>query len=175
MNNNKVATDSSWDADGMTIKVIKPGSLAFENLTQEPATRGTQYQAATLIYDSLALRYNKAEPGDLLLVVLPNQPSTSNLRKIFGARGMKEGDYRLFRSMRDEGGQRLPKNKRPLVLQRITDNVMRTVQPFQAIAAKVAEDAEERGASYDFMQDEKPVFPRPVEEISAGNQNLVNT
>ncbi|WP_367372188.1 hypothetical protein [Pseudomonas lini] len=175
MNNNKVATEPSWNADGMAIKVIKPGSLAFENLTQELAMRGTQYQAATLIYDSLALRYNKAEPGDLLLVVLPNQPSTSNLRKIFGLRGMKEGDYRLFRPMRDERGQRFPKNKRPLVLQRLTDNVMRVVQTFQAIAARVAQEAEERGASYDFAQDEKPVKPWPAEEISAGIQDLVNT
>lgn len=147
-------TEPSWNANGMVIKVIKPGSLAFENLTQEPATRGTQHQAATLIYDSLALRYNKAEPGDLLLVELPNQPSASNLRKIFMLRGMKEGDYLLFRPMRDERGQRFPKNKRPLVLQRITDKVMRTVQTFQAIAARVAEEAEERGALYNFAQDE---------------------
>lgn len=173
--NNKITAEPSWNANGMAIKVIKPGSPAFKNLTQEPATRGTQYQAASLIYDSLALRYNKAEPGELLLVALPNHPSTSNLRKIFGARGMKEDDYLLFRPMRDEHGKPFPKNKRPLVLQRITDKMMRTVQPYQAIAARVAKEAEERGASYNFAQDEKPVKPGPAEEISAENQDLVNT
>lgn len=173
--NNKVSTEPSWNTNGMVMKAVKPGSLAFENLTQEPATRGTQYQKATLIYDSLALRYNKAEPGDLLLVALPNQPSTSNLRKIFMARGMKEGDYLLFRPMLDERGKPFPKNIRPFVLQRITDKMMRTVQPYQAIATRMAEEAEVRGASYDFAQGEKPVRPGPAEGISAENQDLVNT
>jgi hypothetical protein len=85
----------------------------------------------------LALRYNKAKPRDLLLVELPNKSSTSNLRKTYEERGMNEGDYRLFPPMRDEHSQRHPKNKRPLVLQPITDNMMRTVQLCQAIAAMV--------------------------------------
>lgn len=173
--NNKVSTEPSWNANGMVIKAIKPDCLAFENLTKDPATRGTQCQESTLIYDSLALRYNKAEPGDLLMVELPNKPSTSNLRKTIENRGMKEGDYRLFRPMRDECGKPFPKNMRPLVLQRITDKMMRTIQPYQAMAARMAEEAEERGASYNFAQDEKPVKPGPAEEISAGNQDLVNT
>ncbi|MFC6691071.1 hypothetical protein ACFQD2_08545 [Pseudomonas lini] len=152
--NNKITAEPNWDANDMVIKVIKPGSLAFENLTQEPATRGTHFRTASLIYDSLALRYNKVEPGDLLLVALPNKPSASNLRKIFMGRGMKVDDYLLFRSIYDERGQRIPQNKRPLVLQRITDKMMETVQPCPAIAAQIAEEAEERGASYNFAQDE---------------------
>ncbi|MCY1267810.1 hypothetical protein D9M68_102010 [compost metagenome] len=173
--NNKVSTEPSWNANGMVIKAIKPDCLAFENLTKDPATRGTQCQESTLIYDSLALRYNKAEPGDLLMVELPNKPSTSNLRKTIENRGMKEGDYRLFRPMRDERGNPFPKNMRPLVLQRITDKMMRTVQPHQAIAARMAEEAEKRGASYNFAQGENPVKPGPAEEISAGIQDMVNT
>jgi hypothetical protein len=173
--NKKITTKPSWDANGMVIKAIKPGCLAFENLIQDPAKRGTQCQESTLIYDSLALRYNKAETGDLLIVELPNKPSTSNLRKTFENRGMKEGDYRLFRPMRDERGNPFPKNMRPLVLQRITDKMMRMVQPHQAIAARMAEEAEERGVSYNFAQGEKPVNPGPAEEISAGFQDMVNT
>jgi len=53
--------------------------------------------------------------------------------------------------------------------------MMRTIQPSQAIAARFAEEAEERGASYNFAQDENPVKPGPAEEISAGIQDLVNT
>jgi len=173
--NKKITTKPSWDANGMVIKAIKPGCLAFENLIQDPATRGTQCQESTLIYDSLALRYNKAETGELLMVELPNKPSTSNLRKTFENRGMKEGDYRLFRPMRDERGKPFPKNMRPLVLQRLTDKMMRTIQPSQAIAARFAKEAEERGAFHNFAQDEKPVKPGPAEEISAGFQDLVNT
>jgi TusA-related sulfurtransferase len=173
--NKKITTKPSWDANGMVIKAIKPGCLAFENLIQDPATRGTQCQESTLIYDSLALRYNKAEPGDLLMVELPNKPSTSNLRKTIENRGMKEADYRLFRPMRDEHGNPFPKNMRPLVLQRITDKMMRTVLPHQAIAARMAEEAEERGASYNFVQDEKPAKPGPARQFSAGIQDMVNT
>ena len=173
--NKKITTKPNWNANGMVIKAIKPNCLAFENLIQDPATRGTHCQESTLIYDSLAWRYNKAEPGDLLMVELPNKPSTSNLRKTFENRGMEEGDYRLFRPMRDECGKPFPKNMRPLVLQRITDKMMRTVQPHQAIAARMAEEAEKRGASYNFAQGENPVKPGPAEEISAGIQDMVNT
>ncbi len=165
----------SWDANEMTMQVIKPDSVAFENLTKVAAVRGAQHQPATLLYDSLALRYNQASVGDLLMVMLPNRPTASNMRKNINNRGLAEGDYRLFRPIRNEHGQRYPKNMQPFGLLRLTNKTMRTVQPFQVDAAKMAQEAEQRGASRNLLQDENPVIPRLAEEISAENQDRVNT
>ena len=172
---NIINAEPSWAGNDMAFKAIKPGSLGFERLTRETSGRGLQNQPATLLYDALALRYNQAEPGDLLMVSLPNRPTSSNLRKIIEARGLKESDYHLFRPRFDERGQHLPIDKRPLVLQRITDKEMRTIQPYTATAAQMAKEAEQRGGSHDFSQPENPAIPGPAEEISAKNQVLANT
>ncbi|UVE16164.1 hypothetical protein NVV93_11030 [Pseudomonas sp. LS44] len=112
------------------------------------------------------MSYNQAELGDLLMVALPNRPSTSILRKIIEARRVKECDYRLFRSACDEHGQRYPKDKLPLVLQRITDKKIRTIQPFPALAANMAKEAEQRGTTYNFSKPQNPAIPGPPEQFS---------
>lgn len=154
------AKKPTWAADDIAIKVVKSGTLSHEHLTMEAGARGHQYQASTRLYDALAMSYNQAEPGDMLMVALPNRPSTSNLRKTFGDRGLKECDFRLFRPTVDEQGRRCPQDKRPLVLQRITDQKMRIVQQSLAALAEImAKEAAQRGTSYNFAQPENPVNP----------------
>ncbi|MCY1462347.1 hypothetical protein D9M71_801110 [compost metagenome] len=92
------------------------------------------------IYPDLQLLGTALQQGQAARSVIggaAEQVEYQQLKQTCERRGMQEGDYRLFPPMRDEHSQYLPpkKNKRPLVLQRITDNMMRTVQPFQAIAA----------------------------------------
>lgn len=169
--NHTVTTEQNGNAHNIAFSVFKSGSLSYEYLTQERVTRAFQHQPATLIYDALALSYNQVMPGDLMLLELPNRPTTSNLRKTLEARGLDENDYRLFRSTYDAGGQRASKNNRPLVLHRLTAKKMRTVQPCQTIAARVAEKAEQRGVSHTFMQDESPAIPHS-EKISVDQEPI---
>ncbi|MNR60007.1 hypothetical protein D3C85_1813990 [compost metagenome] len=49
------------------------------------------------------------------------------------------------------------------------------LQPFPREAAVLAKEAEERGALSFLAQGENPVKLRPADEISAGNENVVNT
>lgn len=162
----KVSTLLNWNADDIAFSVFEPGSLSYEHLIQERVTRAFQHQPATLIYDALALSYNQIRKGELMLLELPNRPTVSNLRKTLEARGLEEHDYRLFRSNCDERGQRAPKDSRPLVLHRLSEKVMRTVQPYLTIAAKMAEEAKQRGISHNFMQDENQKNLQPEEKIS---------
>ncbi|VVQ13503.1 hypothetical protein PS938_03929 [Pseudomonas fluorescens] len=151
-NNKKVSTRLNWNADDIAFSVFEPGSLSYENLIKERVTRAFQHQPSTLIYDALALSYNQIKKGELMLLELPNRPTISNLRKTLEARGLDESDYRLFRSNCDERGQRTPKDSRPLLLHRLSEKTMRTVQPYLTIAAKMAEEAKQRGISHNFMK-----------------------
>ncbi|UVM35008.1 hypothetical protein [Pseudomonas sp. B21-019] len=151
---NEVTAKPNWNADGIAFSVFEPGSLSYEHLIQERVTRAFHHQPATLIYDALALSYNQIKKGELMLLELPNRPTISNLRKTLEGRGLEEQDYRLFKSNCDEHGQLAPKDSRPLVLHRLSEKVMRTVQPYMTIAAKMAEEAKQRGTSHNLVQDE---------------------
>lgn len=156
----------AWTTDEVAFKVIKTGTLGYDHLTIEAGARGLQYHESTPLYDALALSYNQTEQGDLLMVALPNRPSTSNLRKTIEGRGINEFDYRLFRPTFDERGQRYPNRKRPLVLQRITGQQMRIVQPsFAALAENLAKEAAQRGTSYNFAQPDNPAIPGSAEQL----------
>lgn len=141
-----------WTQDDLALKVIKPGSLKFDNLTMAARTRGPLEAPATVLYDALALRYNDAEVGELILFNLPNKPSAGNLRKTFESRGLRDLDYRLFRPLFDENGERYPANRRPLVLQKLAETPMKTIRPYPAIARRLAKQAEERGTAYNYAQ-----------------------
>jgi hypothetical protein len=175
MNDDKVKKPTKWSPEDATFKVIKQGAVGYDQMTQEFRGRGTPGQPTTVLYDSVALRYNQCEPGDLFILSLPNKPSISNLRKNLKARGMGDGDYRLFRPSHDESGRPYHINQRPLVLQRLTKKLMTTIQPFPAHAAKLAKLAEQRGTSPEFQTSEIPVNPWPAEEISAGIENVIHT
>jgi hypothetical protein len=175
MNSKQRELDQPWSTDDMAFKEIKPGSLGYAMLTKEGAVRSFKVQPATLMYDSLALRYNQCEPEDLLIVSLPNRPTTSNMRKNLRARGLSESDYRLFRPMLDEHGNRYHTDRRPLVIQRLTAKEMHTLQPYQATAAQLAREAEQRGVTHNFELPKIPVKSGLSEPISAGNQDLVHT
>ncbi|MBT8764790.1 hypothetical protein [Metapseudomonas boanensis] len=149
----------AWTTDEIAYKVIETDTPGYARMTSEASGRGQQFSQSTVIYDSLALAYSQMTPGSLLVVSLPNRPTASNLRKTIETRGLQEEDYRLFRPTFDEHGRRYPRNKRPLVLQRITAKQMRTVQPFTALAEHVAKEAEQRGTTYNFAQPENPVSP----------------
>lgn len=165
----------TWSTQDLAFKVLKPGTKVYDTLVNAPRMRGGNECPATLLYDALALRYNEADPGDLMLVNLPNRPTASNLRKNLQARGVGEHDYRLFRPIYDENGERYPRERRPLALQRITNTPMTTVRPYPAIAAKLAKQAVVRGAEYNFSLHEAPAIPGPAEQIHAETQGLANT
>lgn len=164
-----------WTKDDTHFKVIKQGTLAYEAVTSEGRVRGAFGQPSTILYDSVALRYNECEPGDLFLISLPTKPELYNLRKNFKARGLAETDYRLFRPVVDETGKRYPTDKRPAAVQRLTNARMTPLQPFPREAAVLAKEAEARGGAAFLAQGENPVKPRPADEFSAGNENVVNT
>jgi hypothetical protein len=164
-----------WSKDNAEFKIIKHGTLEFESVTSVSRVRGALNNPATVLYDSIALRYNLCEPGDLFLMNLPNSPTLFNMRKHFKARGVLETDYRLFRPLCDETGRRFSADKRPVAVQRLTTARMKTLQPFPREAAALAKAAEERGATGFLAQDENPVNPRPADEFPAGNGNVVNT
>lgn len=168
-------TTSNWSKDDTHFKIIKQGTLAYEAVTSEGRLRGAAGQPTTILYDSVALRYNECAPGDLFLIALPTKPELFNLRKHFKARGLLETDYRLFRPMLDETGKRYRANQRPAAIQRLTNARMIPLQPFPREAALLAKEAEERGVSSFFAREENPVKPRPADEFSAGNENVVNT
>ncbi|AOE86815.1 hypothetical protein [Pseudomonas sp. TCU-HL1] len=152
----EAAAKMTWSPNEITCKVIETGTPSYDRMTNEARGRGRgqQFRKSTLLYDALALIYNDTALGNLLVVDLPNRPSPSNLRKTIENRGVKECDYRLFRPTFDEHGQRYPLNKRPLVLQRISDQKMRTVQEFTTQAEAIAKEAAERGTSNNNSQPE---------------------
>ena len=166
---------SEWSKNDTHFKIIKQGTLAYEAVTSEGRLRGALGQPSTILYDSVALRYNECAPGDLFLMALPTKPELYNLRKHFKARGLLETDYRLFRPMLDETGKRYKANQRPVAVQRLTNARMIPLQPFPREAAVLAKEAEERGVASFFAREENPVKPRPADEFSAGNENVVNT
>jgi hypothetical protein len=166
---------TEWSTENTHFKGIKNGTRAFEAVTSEGRIRGALSQPSTVLYDSVALRYNQTEPGDLFLMSLPTDPSLYNLRKFFKARGVQETDYRLFRPVADETGRRYKNSKRPVAVQRLTAARMTPLQPFPREAAALAKAAEERDGSVFLEQGANPVKPRPADEFSAGNGNVVNT
>ncbi|WP_172151925.1 hypothetical protein [Pseudomonas tumuqii] len=151
-----------WATDDFEYIVIETDTPSYDHMTSEAGGRGQQLRKSTVLYDSLALTYNRMAPGDLLVVALPNRPSTSNLRKTIENRGLQEKDYRLFSPTFDKHGQRYPKHKRPLALQRISHQKMRTVHTFTALAESIAKEAEQRGISNNFSYPESPVDPGPI-------------
>jgi hypothetical protein len=164
-----------WSPVDTAFKVVRQGTVGFDLMTREVRGQGGNGQRTTVLYDSIALRYNQLDPGDLFIVSLPNHPTLGNLRKNLKARGVSEHDYRLFRPVCDETGRLYRGNRRPLALQRLTVKKMTTIQPFPADAARLAKEAEERGTTFNFRQPEFPLKPGPAEDISAGSEIVVNT
>jgi hypothetical protein len=171
----KRMTINEFSKDKTHFKIIKNGTLAFEAVTSVSRVRGAFGQPTTVLYDSIALRYNQCEPGDLFLMSLPNDPPLYNMRKHFKARGVAETDYRIFRPLCDETGAHFKPSKRPVAVQRLTSTRMIPLQPFPREAAALAKAAEERGVDAFLVQDENPVKPGPADEFPAGNENVVNT
>jgi hypothetical protein len=166
---------TEWSKDDTHFKIIKQGTMAFEAVTSEGRVRGALGQPSTILYDSVALRYNECDPGDLFLISLPTEPELYNLRKHFRARGVQETDYRLFRPVVDETGKRYARSKRPVAIQRLTNARMLPLQPFPREAAVLAREAEARGGTAFLARDTNPVKPGPADEFPAGNGNVVNT
>jgi hypothetical protein len=165
----------AWKLEDTRLQVLDPGTRGFEMTSKEAAVRGHQSQPATILYDSLALRYNQCEPGQIMLCSLPNRPTTSNMRRNLQARGLTEDDYRLFRPMLDTKGGRYPKGKQPLAIQRLTARNMKTIQPYAAEAAQVAREAEERAAQDGILPIANPSKPGPASHFPAGIEVVVNT
>jgi hypothetical protein len=100
-----------------------------------------QVVTSTAIYDGLAALYNDASIGALLVVDLPNKPTTGNLHKVLCGRELvRDHDYCLFRAKADIHGNNFGPRQRPLVLEKLTDAPMK-VPPNRAYQARIMADA----------------------------------
>ena len=132
---------------------IDPGTQAATFMRHGPGPRPKREPAppkpvtSTVIYDGLASSYNEQPIGGMLIIELPNKPSTGNLHKILLGRGLeRDVDYSLFRAVADINGNRFPPTKRPLVLERLTLNELKVPEHRVAMSQKIAKEAKERGA-----------------------------
>lgn len=101
---------------------------------------------STAIYDGLAVLYNDAAPGTMLIVSLPNRPTMGNLKRILTGRGLVLGeDYLAYRAKFDVNGLRYAVKARPLVLERMTDTLMKVSTGRQNFGKEMAAAARERG------------------------------
>jgi hypothetical protein len=111
-----------------------------------PATNKPQALTSTAIYDGLAALYNDANAGALLVVDLPNKPTTGNLHKVLCGRDLERGvDYALFRAKADIQGNNFGPKQRPLVLEKLTDKVMKVPDNRAPQARVLADEAAARG------------------------------
>jgi len=101
---------------------------------------------SSAIYDGLAALYNDANKGALLVVDLPNKPTTGNLHKVLLGRGLVKGvDYALFRAKADVHGNNFGPRQRPLVLEKLTDAPITVPQSRKFQAQMLANEAVVRG------------------------------
>lgn len=103
---------------------------------------------STAVYDGLAVLYNDAAIGTMLIVSLPNHPTMGNLKRVLTGRGLECGvDYLAYRAKFDVNGLRYAVKARPLVLERMTETLMKVSTGRQNYGKEMAAAARERGES----------------------------
>lgn len=101
---------------------------------------------STAIYDGLAVLYNDAEVGSLVVVSLPNRPTMGNLNRILKGRGVVSGtDYAAYRAKFDVLGNKYPIKDRPLVLEKLTATQMKLSTGKHSFGREMAAKARELG------------------------------
>lgn len=100
---------------------------------------GTDISPSTAIYDGVAMIYNQADKGALVLVNLPNRPTMGNLHRVLKCRGLvNEMDYVAYKAVRDVHGVRYPVKERPVILEKLTDAAMRLFGPSTVLPRSLA-------------------------------------
>jgi hypothetical protein len=102
--------------------------------------------ASTAVYDGLAVLYNEAVVGSMLIIALPTRPTMGNLHKVLKGRGIVlDEDYRAYRAKFDVDGNRYPVKDRPLVVERLTPTLMKVSTKYQNFGREVAAAARDLG------------------------------
>lgn len=110
----------SQEESRVEIKTVDPEDPMYDVLSA--ALRHGNRTAAKTDYNILAAQYNAAPVGAVILATLKN-PKISNLEKVLANRGIfRNTDYTMTRAKYDaEDGSR------PVIIQRLTDSVVRLV------------------------------------------------
>ena len=109
------------------IETFEPGSEEHNLVTETVSKTAMSKTGATVRYNEIANAYNAASLGAYVSIT-GGDLRMSNLEKVFFNRGVhRDVDYSLFRPTVDVEGKRLHRDVRPVLLQKLTDAVMRTV------------------------------------------------
>lgn len=156
-----------WSAADLAIKVLKTGSAGHSRLLSKMSARNARESfdhPSTMVYDAMALAYNRMNVDDVMVVNLPTRPSLGNLRLIIKGRGLGPQDYRLYKPLCDENGQRFARGQNPYILQRTSDKEMRFARKYPAEAAALSQKAEAVGQAFDILHAQPGSKPTPQEE-----------
>lgn len=140
----KVLPANSTESDLM--RFGKEQKRAEKKRIDGPDLKKQTLVASTAIYDGLAVLYNEAEVHAMLVVALPNRPTMGNLNRILKGRGLTQGvDYLAYRAKFDVDGNKYPVKDRPLVIERLTDVLMKVSNGKGSYGREMATLARERG------------------------------
>lgn len=107
-----------------SVSVAAPDSAAAESIKAAVDNSAV----VQIDYNALAEKYNAAQTGSILLVVIPKSYRASNMARVLAGRGLSEGvDFRVSRVTRDEHGNLLPVKDRPLAVFKLTDTNLRVI------------------------------------------------
>lgn len=109
------------------IEVFEPGTEAHGTVAEAVSKSSMSKIAATEHYNAIAVAYNGSSI-EAYIRIDGKGIRLSNLEKVFFNRGIiRDTDYTLFRPNVDVDGKRLHREDRPVLLQKLTDAVMRIV------------------------------------------------
>jgi hypothetical protein len=103
--------------------VIKPGDDAYAKVfsaveANAPRTR--------IDYDPFAVRYNEAPLDSFILLETPAQARRTNIESVLENRGLEPGtDFEVTKLKADATGNPLPKDKRFMVIKKLSDRKMK--------------------------------------------------
>ena len=102
------------------VAVLKPGT--DEHAAAEfSIDTAVNHQSKKFDYNKLALAYNGAPVGSVLVLGNSNHLQTSNVVTILVARGLiSKRDFNLNKAIRDVNGKRLAKEDRNLLMKKLT-------------------------------------------------------
>lgn len=110
-----------------TIDVIAPDNELHSEMDVRPEDVHHRRES-TAFYNEVALAYNLAAVGSILLVPLPRHIRMFNLKQVMLGRGLREGaDFMLARMTHDTDGNALPRANRPTKLKKCSAKNVRII------------------------------------------------
>ena len=110
----------------MKVEAVIPGDREFMQVSK---SIGKLMKGAMIDYDYIAARYNALPRKGILLVEVSARASLGNMSKVLEGRGLVRGqDYEMVRVKEDSKGLRIPIHKRPVAIERLSNNDMSVKQ-----------------------------------------------